>query len=415
MPTLIEKANAVVGQSGGPTAAINATLAGVIKGCLDSEKIDIVYGMRNGIEGLEKGNLLALNPYFEKDERNLDLLSSTPAAALGSCRRKIANDEEIEIIYNVLRENNIRYFFYIGGNDSMDTIAKLTDYAERHASEDIFDVKFIGVPKTIDNDLGETDHTPGYGSAAKFVATTMQEICRDCAVYTKKAVTIVEIMGRDAGWLTAASALANYLAGAGPDLIYLPEKVFDEDGFIKDVNKKLQNPDKPYVVVAISEGIKFADGSYVGEKKTGNYDDPFGHKMLAGAGKVLEAIVNEKIGCKCRSVELNVLQRCASHVASKCDIDESRRIGESAVKHAVKGETGKMMCFRRLKNIDVYRVEIYPENVKNIANVVKSIPKNFLSSDSNGVNDKCIDYMLPLIRGENPVIYEDGLPVHFEF
>jgi len=411
----MEKMNAVVGQSGGPTAAINATLAGVIKGCLESEKIGTVYGMKNGVEGLEKEDLLELNSYFENKPSLLDLLSLTPAAALGSCRRKIKTDEEIENIYKVLEKYNIGYFFYIGGNDSMDTIAKLTDYTERNKDKGLFDVKFIGIPKTIDNDLGCTDHTPGYGSAAKFVASTMQEICRDCAVYTKKAVTIVEIMGRDAGWLTASSALAKYLTGAGPDLIYLPEKVFDEESFIKDVNKKLQNTKKPYVVVAISEGIKFADGSYVGEKKTGNYDDPFGHKMLAGAGKVLEALVNEKIGCKCRSVELNVLQRCASHISSKCDIDESRRIGEMGVKYALKGETGKMMCFRRLKNADVYRVEIYPEDVRSVANLVKSIPENFLSGDGNGVNDKCIDYMLPLIKGENEVIYEDGLPVHFEF
>ncbi len=412
---LIEKANAVVGQSGGPTAAINATLAGVIKGCLDSDRIETVYGMKNGVEGLVAENLIDLNPYFEKHPSQLDLLALTPAAALGSCRKKIKSDEEIEAVYKVLEKYNIKYFFYIGGNDSMDTIDKLSDFARRHEGENLPDIKFIGIPKTIDNDLDITDHTPGYGSAAKFVAATMQEICRDCAVYTKKAVTIVEIMGRDAGWLTAAAALSGYLTGAGPDLIYLPEKVFDEESFIKDVNKKLQNPDKPYVIVAISEGIRFADGSYVGEKKTGNYDDPFGHTMLAGAGKVLEALVNEKIGCKCRSVELNVLQRCASHISSKCDIEESRRIGESGVKHALKGETGKMMCFRRLKNSDVYRVEIYPEDVRNIANKVKKIPENFLSPDSCGVNDRCIDYMLPLIRGENAVIYEDGLPVHFEF
>lgn len=411
----IEKTNAVVGQSGGPTAAINATLAGVIKGCLDSEKIETVFGMRNGIEGFEEERLIELNSYFDKIPSQLDLLSATPAAALGSCRKKIKNDEEIEKIYEVLKKNNIGYFFYIGGNDSMDTIAKLSDYAERNKDKELFDVKFIGVPKTIDNDLDVTDHTPGYGSAAKFVATAMQEICRDCAVYTKKAVTIVEIMGRDAGWLTAASALSKYLTGAGPDLVYLPERVFDEESFLKDVNKKLQNPNKPYVVIAISEGIKFEDGSYVGEKKTGNYDDPFGHKMLAGAGKVLEALVNEKIGCKCRSVELNVLQRCASHVASKCDIDESRKIGEMAVKYALKGESGKMMCFRRLKNSNDYRIEIFAESVKNIANTVRSIPDKYLSNDGSGVNDKGIDYMLPLIKGENPVIYEDGLPVHFEF
>jgi len=411
----LEKANAVVGQSGGPTAAINATLAGVIKGCIESDKIETVYGMKNGVEGLEREDLIALNPYFEKRMSHLDLLSATPAAALGSCRKKIKTDEEIERLYCIFEKYNIKYFFYIGGNDSMDTIKMLSEYAQRNKDKGLADIKFIGIPKTIDNDLAVTDHTPGYGSAAKFVATAMQEICRDCAVYTKKAVTIVEIMGRDAGWLTASSALAKYLTGAGPDLIYLPERVFDEETFIKDVNKKLQNPDKPYVVVAISEGIKLADGTYVGEKKTGNYDDPFGHKMLAGAGKVLESLVNEKIGCKCRSVELNVLQRCASHIASKCDIDESRRIGEAGVKYALKGETGRMMCFRRLKTQGEYRVEIFCENASNIANQVKSVPQNFISPEGNGVSDRCIDYMLPLIVGENPVIYEDGLPVHFEF
>ena len=412
---LTEKFNAVVGQSGGPTAAINATLAGVIKGCIDSDKIETVYGMKNGIEGFEKEDFIALNPFFEKRTSLLDLLASTPAAALGSCRKKVKGEDEIEKIFSILEKHSIKYFFYIGGNDSMDTIKTLSEYASSKNNEGIYDVKFIGVPKTIDNDLGVTDHTPGYGSAAKFVAATMQEICRDCAVYTKKAVTIVEIMGRDAGWLTASSALAKYLTGAGPDLIYLPESVFDEDTFVKDVNKKLQNPDKPYVVVAISEGIKFADGTYVGEKKTGNYDDPFGHKMLAGAGKVLEAVVNEKIGCKCRSVELNVLQRCASHIASKCDIDESRRIGESAVRYALKGETGKMMCFRRVKGEGGYRVEICAENAANGANIVKSVPASFITPDGCGITDKCIDYMLPLIKGENPIVYEDGLPVHFEF
>lgn len=408
--------NAVVGQSGGPTAAINATLAGVIKGCMSSGKIDNLYGMKNGLEGFEKEELVSLFPYFQRDtERQLDLLSATPAAALGSCRKKIKDDTEIERIYQILKKYDIRYFFYIGGNDSMDTVHKLYDYSQRNGDKDIYDVKFIGIPKTIDNDLGVTDHTPGYGSAAKFVATAMQEICRDCAVYTKKAVTIVEIMGRDAGWLTASSVLSKYLTGAGPDLVYLPEKTFDEESFIKDVNRKLQSGEKPFVVIAVSEGIKYEDGSYVGEKRVKVNDDPFGHSVLAGAGKALENMVLEKIGCKCRSVELNVLQRCASHVASKCDISESRRIGESAVRHALAGETGKMMCFRRVKNEDVYRVEIFAERVENVANIVKSIPKSFLSSDSCGVNDRCIDYMLPLIKGENEVVYEDGLPVHFEF
>lgn len=411
-----EAVYAVVGQSGGPTAAINATLAGVIKCCMECGKIQGLYGMKNGIEGLEKEDIFPLFPHFEKNKEGLlDLLSSTPAAALGSCRKKIKDDEEIEKLYRIFEKYSIRYFFYIGGNDSMDTVARLSEYAKRNAHKALYDVKFIGVPKTIDNDLGITDHAPGYGSAAKFVATAMQEICRDCAVYTKKAVTIVEIMGRDAGWLTASSVLAKYLTGAGPDLVYIPEKSFSEEAFIKDVNKKLQNGSKPYVVVAVSEGIKYADGRYVGEKHVKVNDDPFGHNILTGAGKALENLVLEKIGCKCRSIELNVLQRSAAHVASRTDISESRRIGESAVRHALAGESGKMMCFRRVKSSDVYRVEIFAESIENIANAVKSIPTGFLSSDSNAVNDKCIDYMLPLIDGENPVIYEDGLPVHFEF
>ena len=406
--------NAVVGQSGGPTAAINATLAGVVRECMQNNCIQTVYGMKNGIEGFLKEDFFALNPYFEKQPKLLDLLSTTPAAALGSCRKKLSNDEEMALVFEILKKHNIKYFFYIGGNDSMDTIHKLSDYADRNKDKNLWDVNFIGVPKTIDNDLEVTDHTPGYGSAAKFVAATMQEICRDCAVYTKKAVTIVEIMGRDAGWLTASSVLSGYLTGAGPDLVYLPEVEFNVESFVKDVNKKLQNPDKPYVIVAVSEGIKLADGSYVGEKKSAQ-TDAFGHTALCGAAKVLEEIVRNEIGCKCRSVELNVLQRCASHIASKCDIDESLRIGEAAVRYALKGESGKMMCYRRMKMELGYRVEIFPEPVENVANKVKKIPKCFLSSDGKGVNDKCIDYMLPLIRGETATIYEDGLPVHFEF
>ncbi len=409
-----ERANAVVGQSGGPTSAINATLSGVIRACLECEAVETVFGMRNGIEGLEKEDIFPLNPYFERKPSQLELLAATPAAALGSCRKKIKDDELIEALYKVFEKNNIRYFFYIGGNDSMDTIMKLSDYAERHRDEGIFDVKFIGVPKTIDNDLEVTDHPPGYGSAAKFVATVMQEICRDCAVYTQKAVTIIEIMGRDAGWLTASAALSKYLTGIGPDLVYLPEKIFDVEEFVKDVNKRLQNPDKPYVVIAVSEGIKLSDGRYLGETKSAA-GDAFGHGTLTGAGRVLESIVRDKIGCKCRSVELNVLQRCAAHVASACDIEESKRIGYAAVKYAIKGESGKMICLRRLKNSDCYRTEIFAEDVKNIANKIKVVPQSFLSSDGSGVNDRGIDYMLPLIKGELDVIYEDGIPVHFEF
>ena len=295
----------------------------------------------------------------------------------------------------------------------MDTVAKLTKYAQEHPGT--FDVKLIGIPKTIDNDLVLTDHTPGFGSAAKFVAATMQEMIRDCSVYPVKSVTIVEIMGRDAGWLTAASALTGYVCGTGPDLIYVPETDFDEDKFIGDVNALLENGEKPYVVIAVSEGIRTADGTYVAQRAEKAFADGFGHSALSGVGKYLEELVKIKIDCKCRSVELNITQRCASHLASKTDIDESRRIGSAAVRHALNGETGKMMSIRRVKASDKYKVEFFAEDVMQTANKIKKIPSSYLSDDGKGVNQKCIDYMLPLIYGENPVIYEDGLPVHFEF
>lgn len=411
----MEKGNAVVGQSGGPTAAINATLAGVIKGCLAAKEIDKVYGMKNGVEGLAKDDLIVLNDYFGKGDRELNLLASTPAAALGSCRKKIESDEQIEALYTIFEKYDIRFFFYIGGNDSMDAVAKLTDYAERNKDNGIRSMYYIGVPKTIDNDLYLTDHTPGYGSAAKYVAITMQEIMRDCAVYQTKAVTIVEIMGRDAGWLTAAAAITRHICGTGPKLIYLPESVFDEEKFLVDVQNILDNDDEPYLVIAVSEGIRRKDKTYVGETAMSGVSDSFGHKYLSGAGKYLETLVREKIGCKVRSVELNILQRCASHIASKTDIDESLRIGETAVRHAVACETGKMMAFRRIKSAKGYAIDIFSENVSDIANKIKKIPKNFLNADGTGVSDKCVEYMLPLIQGELAITFEDGLPVHFEF
>ncbi len=412
---VFKTANAVVGQSGGPTAAINATLAGVIKGCLDSDKIDKIYGMRNGIAGFEKEDIIEIGGYFSGKEDNLKKLSMTPAAALGSCRKKLDGDEQIKRIYTILEKYNIRYFFYIGGNDSMDTVAKLYKYANEHKDEGLFEVNFIGVPKTIDNDLCFTDHTPGYGSAAKFVATTMQEIMRDCAVSPLKAVTIVEIMGRDAGWLTASAAITRYVTGVGPDLIYVPEVVFDQDDFLNKLNHLLENGENPYVVVAVSEGLKNASGEYIANALINGKADDFGHKIISGAGKYLEQLVKEKIGCKCRSVELNVLQRCASHIASLCDIEESLEIGESAVKSATNGESGKMMCFVREKNGDEYKSGICSMDVTGAANKAKCIPQEFLMYDGSGVNEKCIEYILPLVKGELEIEYKDGLPVHFSF
>ncbi len=406
-------ANAVVGQSGGPTAAINATLAGVISGCMKSGKVEKLYGMKNGIEGFEKEDFISLYEYFEDDgENKLSLLSATPAAALGSCRKRVKDDEQATRIFEILKKYNIRYFFYIGGNDSMDTVSYLSDYAQRNPG--VFDVKFIGVPKTIDNDLCMTDHTPGFGSAAKYVATMIQEIVRDCSVYKVKAVTVVEIMGRDAGWLTASAAIPAFLGNKGADYVYVPENAFDEDAFIESLKKDLENPDKPYIVVAVSEGIKNADGEYAGEKAMKGAVDAFGHKYLSGTGKYLENLIKEKIGCKCRSVELNLPQRCASHIASECDIREAFEIGSEAVSCALSGLTGVMMAFERIEG-DEYSCRIVSRKVSEIANQVKSIPCEFLSDGKVGVNDKCVEYILPLIKGENKTEYRNGLPVHFEF
>ena len=299
--------NAVVGQSGGPTAAINATLAGVIRGVKETVHggcIGTLYGMRNGVEGLLEERLIDLTAYFE-DESKLELLEHTPAAALGSCRKKLPkmgeNDAFYEQMMAVFRKYDIRYFFYIGGNDSMDTVAKLSEYTKNQG----YEMVILGVPKTIDNDLVGTDHTPGFGSAAKYIAVTTQEIIRDCAVYRIPAVTIVEIMGRDAGWLTAASAIGRVVNGVEPDLVYLPERTFDMQRFFADVRAALAK--HPNVVIAVSEGIRFADGHYVGEGTQTGAKDAFGHAYLAGTGKALELAVKAEIGCKVRSIELNLI------------------------------------------------------------------------------------------------------------
>ena len=403
--------NAVVGQSGGPTAAINATLSGVIRGAFEAQKkgvIGTLYGMKNGVEGLLQERLVDLLSEFE-DKSDLSLLEGTPAAALGSCRKKLPKLDEDDGTYGklleIFKKYNIRYFFYIGGNDSMDTVSKLSAYTAKND----YEMRIMGVPKTIDNDLVGTDHTPGFGSASKYIAATIKEIIRDCAVYTKKAVTIVEIMGRDAGWLTAASALPQLISGDGPDLVYLPERDFDLQKFFSDVRAKLD--EHPNVVVAVSEGIRFADGRYVGEGIDGGVD-AFGHKQLSGAGKVLEMAVKNEIGCKVRSVELNISQRCASHIASKTDITESVSVGKNAVKAAISGKSGCMMCMIREEN-KPYHIIVKPKNVSEIANKVKSVPDNFINAEGNYVTDECLTYILPLIKGELKTKFKDGLPVHY--
>ncbi len=403
--------NAVVGQSGGPTAAINATLCGVIRGALDAREkgiINTLYGMRNGIEGFLNENIVNLSEIFSNEEK-LKILETTPAAALGSCRKKMKSPEDDPETYDrlveIFKKYNIRYFFYIGGNDSMDTVYKLSQYA---ASKD-YEMRVVGVPKTIDNDLMVTDHTPGFGSAAKYVAVTMKEILRDVSVYTMKAVTIVEIMGRDAGWLTASAALAGISDGVGADLIYLPERAFDVDDFIASINKTFE--DHPAVLVAVSEGIRSADGRYVGEGLGGRKVDAFGHVALSGAGKALEQIVKERLGCKVRSIELNLPQRCASHLASATDISESVGVGFSAVEAAISGKTGVMMTIDRAEG-DEYSVTYGSADISGIANGVKGVPEEYINATGNGITEAGIKYLAPLIMGEVTPEYENGLPKH---
>ncbi len=405
------KGNAIVGQSGGPTSAINATLSGVIKAVSTANAlgaIDKIYGMRNGIEGLLEERLVDLSDKM-RDSEWLKTLENTPAAALGSCRRKLKSHDEDKETYEkllaIFKKYGIRYFFYIGGNDSMDTVLKLSDYAKDNS----YELRVVGVPKTIDNDLMATDHTPGFGSAAKFVATSVKEMLRDVGVYTVKAVTIVEIMGRDAGWLTAASALAGVSDGIGPDLIYLPERVFDEQEFIASVKAALEK--HPAVLVCASEGIRFADGEYVGSGSQSGAVDAFGHKSLSGTGKVLEEMIKEKIGCKVRSVELSLTQRCAAHIASLTDIEESVNVGSAAVYYAISGKTGVMSTILR-HPVERYGASYGFADIKEIANEVKCVPDAYINEAGNGVTQECIDYLLPLIMGECNPEYENGLPKH---
>ena len=402
----ILRGNAVVGQSGGPTAAINATLAGIIRGAIEAKNtgiIDNLFGMRNGIEGFLDERMVNLTDNFTKDE-DIRALELTPAAALGSCRKKMKSPKDdpktYERLVEIFKKYNIRYFFYIGGNDSMDTVLKLSQYA----AEQDYEMRVVGVPKTIDNDLMVTDHTPGFGSAAKYVAITMKEILRDVSVYTTRAVTIVEIMGRDAGWLTASAALAE------PDLIYLPEVAFDPDAFLESI-REIQK-DHPAVLVAVSEGIRFADGRYVGEGLGGRKVDAFGHVALSGAGRVLEDLVKERIGCKVRSIELNLPQRCAAHIASKTDIDESVGVGSAAVKAATQGKTAVMMTINRGVG-EEYSSYFDSADISGIANGVKQVPREFITPDGNQITDDCKKYLAPLIMGERFPEYENGLPKHF--
>lgn len=393
--------NMAVAQSGGPTAAINASLCGVIRAARESGIK--LFGAENGIKGILEDRIVLLDDYFCGDE-SFELLKTTPAAFLGSCRYKLPDaDEKNEIyekIFDYFEKKDITYLVYIGGNDSMDTVAKLSAYAKKFNKN----LKAVGVPKTIDNDLSGTDHTPGYGSAAKYVAATVKEIARDSAVYLEKSVTVVEIMGRNAGWLTAASALARCETSSAPHLIYLPEVPVSKEKILEDIAAcKAQN-----IIVAVSEGIKDENGKYFSESKASSHDI-FGHAQLAGSARVVSELVKERFGWKTRGIELNVPQRCGGHFASATDLDEAEKIAFYAAKAAISGKSAVVPGFRR---VGEYSVEIIENDVNDAANAERKMPAEYIAESGNDVTDDFIKYARPLIMGEVRVITENGLPKH---
>ena len=397
--------NLLVGQSGGPTAVINGSLYGVVSEGLANPAIGKVIGMVNGIEGFLAGRTMEMAPLAENGE--LERIRTTPGSFLGSCRYKLPEDLSDPVypeLFKKFEEFEIGYFFYIGGNDSMDTVSKLSRYAASVGNK----IRIIGVPKTIDNDLVETDHTPGFGSAAKYVASTIREIAIDASVYdNKQSVTIVEIMGRHAGWLTAASVLARKFEGDNPVLIYLPEVAFDTDAFIEKVKEKLQTTSN--LVVCISEGINDGNGTFVCELASDVGVDNFGHKMLTGSGKYLENLVKEKLGVKVRSVELNVCQRCSSSCLSATDLNEAVESGRFAVKAAIDGETGKMITFIR-KSSEPYELEFGTADVNIICNMEKPVPQKWITENGSDIGGEFIAYARPLVQGNVEVPMKDGLP-----
>lgn len=405
-----KKRNIIVGQSGGPTSVINSSLAGVYKTAKE-RGFDKVYGMLHGVQGLLDEQYVDLSTQIHSDI-DIELLKRTPSAFLGSCRYKLPeiheNPEIYEKLFEIMDKLDIETFIYIGGNDSMDTIKKLSDYAivKGHSQ------KFLGVPKTIDNDLALTDHTPGFGSAAKYIAASTKEIIRDALglTYNKEMITIIEVMGRNAGWLTGATALAKTEECEGPDAIYLPESVFDIDKFLQTVKNLLEK--KKSIVIAVSEGIKLADGRYVCELSGGGeYVDAFGHKQLQGTAAYLASFLGAEIGCKTRSVEFSTLQRSASHMASRVDIDEAFMVGGAAVKAADEGDTGKMVVIDRISD-DPYQSAAGIYDVHRIANHEKVVPSSWMNKEGNYVTEEFINYIEPLIQGDYQPFMVNGLPQH---
>lgn len=405
-----KKRNVIVGQSGGPTAAINSSLAGVYRTAKD-RGYNKVYGMIHGIQGLLEGKYTDLSEHLQTG-LDIELLKRTPSAYLGSCRYKLPtineNKELYDKIFNILDDLEIDVFIYIGGNDSMDTIKKLADYAIISGSN----IHFVGCPKTIDNDLALTDHTPGFGSAAKYIGTSIKEIIRDgwSLGIENGQVIIVEIMGRNAGWLTGASILAKSEDCDGPDAIYLPELPFDVDAFVAKCKELLKT--KQSVVMCVSEGIRTAEGKYISEMgSTSDYVDAFGHKQLAGTAAYLCNVVGKELGCKTRSIEFSTLQRAASHCASRIDILEAFECGGAAVKAADEGDSGKMVVITRESN-DPYSAKTEVKDVHKIANDERLVPREWISKDGTYVTDEFVQYVRPLIQGDVAPIMVDGIPRH---
>ena len=393
----------VIGQSGGPTSVINASAYGAIRAALDAEEITQVLGADHGITGVLADKLYDMGL---EDPKELELLKNTPSSELGSCRYKMADpekdDTDYQRILEVFKKHNVRYFFYNGGNDSMDTCNKISQFMAASG----WDCRVMGIPKTIDNDLYATDHCPGFASAAKYIATSCMEVAKDSKVYPTGQITIVEIMGRHAGWLAASAALASKF-GAGPDLIYLPEVDFDMDRFLADVEKVYT--EKKNCLVAVSEGLHFADGSFVSEAKT-SATDGFGHAQLGGLATRLAEVVKERTGAKVRPIELSLLQRCGAHLASRTDLEEAELAGRAAVEAAVAGETGKMVAFERDMSSGEYvcRTKLIPLTA--VANAEKKVPLEWITEGQNFVTDDFIDYALPLIQGEPERPVECSLP-----
>ena len=397
------KGACIFGQSGGPTSVINASALGVIKTALEAKCITRVLGAAHGIKGVLADRLYDMD---QEDPKELDKLPFTPSSALGSCRYKLADpdvdDTDYRRILEIFQKYDVRYFFYNGGNDSMDTCNKISKYMQQVG----YECRIIGVPKTIDNDLFGTDHCPGFGSAAKYIATSCMELYQDARVYDTGTVVVVEIMGRHAGWLAGAAGLATW-AGSGPDLIYLPETNFEMDVFLRDVSRIYE--EQGNCLIAVSEGIHYADGTFVSEAEA-SATDGFGHAQLGGLAAMLADAVKRKLGVKVRGIELSLLQRCGSHVASATDINEAFLAGKTAVDAAIAGETGKMVAFDCTRGESGYRCQYKLVSLNDVANLEKKVPLSWMNETENGVGQPFIDYVLPLIQGEPARPTEHSLP-----